>query len=92
MRPARNASRPASTPFFIARAMSTGSLAAAIAVFILYYVLLDRERLIKEVRTFLPLSDEEFERVGEVQFAVGVGVGLVQAFEDPERAESACGL
>ncbi len=34
MRPARKASRPASTPFFMARAISTGSLAAAMAVFI----------------------------------------------------------
>ncbi|MNC87012.1 hypothetical protein D3C83_27060 [compost metagenome] len=34
MRPARNASRPASTAFFMARAISTGSLAAATAVFI----------------------------------------------------------
>src|SRR5216683_1736013 len=34
MRPARKASRPASTAFFIALAISTGSLAAAIAVFI----------------------------------------------------------
>ena len=33
MRPARKASRPASTAFFIAEAISTGSLAAAIAVF-----------------------------------------------------------
>jgi predicted PurR-regulated permease PerM len=40
-------------------------LQLAIAVFILYYVLLDRERLLAQVRTFLPLSDVEFERVRE---------------------------
>src|SRR6185436_12038822 len=34
MRPARNASRPASTAFFIADAIMTGFLAVAIAVFI----------------------------------------------------------
>src|SRR5213083_470929 len=34
MRPARKASRPASTAFFIALAISTGSFAAAMAVFI----------------------------------------------------------
>ena len=34
IRPARNASRPASTASFIARAMCTGSLAPATAVFI----------------------------------------------------------
>src|SRR5205807_920499 len=34
MRPARNAMRPASTPRFIAAAISTGSRAAATAVFI----------------------------------------------------------
>ena len=36
MRPARNASRPASMPFFIARAIITGFFAAAIAVFIYF--------------------------------------------------------